>query len=766
MLGSARSHRTTVLCLVLLALVTVLFFHRVLLHPGATLNTGDLGNAHSEYKYVQWRSFADWGRFPLWDPTIFCGKSIVGDSLPAVLNVPQWLFWITPSPVFFGYILWFYATLGAWGMFFFAKKRGCDPQGAMIAAVVFALGGKVAGHLYAGHLEVLATTFCLPWIMLAAEGALEKPSLLRACLLGAALALAATCGSVQIMYWHFLFVGAYALLWLLSGLFQRRGMRATFWSALAFAAGMLSFLVFAAPWWLPIFTQTLMLSGRAQGTGYSLAASFSPQYADLLHLLWPFHEITPPAWPAEGKGIQVFWEKTLYMGVIPLTLLVPACLLPGKHRASVVILAVLTTLTFLLALGSSGPLLGLAVRCIPGFGFFRCPGRLFFYTAFLAALLVGLFVSDGGSTLKKRMVLAVSGLMLAAVIVGAFLLWRTEGEWTARAGLPIALLVLFVPLALLWMRGTLPDRLWKASVLLLVCADLFVIWNGHIVVQKTEIAVQGTPVGEFLAGQKRDEEFRFLAPEALLNQTRAARYGLEMVAGYHPGIYGRYLDLYKAIWKSDDSTTTLLKEHSPQDVAHPVLLDLMNVVFTVVAPADPGVEGATAVEIAARDGGPLLAKAYRRDSALPRVCIVPGADLPAPGTTLLDALCSIDPKAGCLVEDRPFKGGDAFRPLPFERQSPSDLTVRFKSEKGGVVLISQAWHPDWKATDNGQLVEVRRVNYDFVGVCVTPGDHEIRVWYLPMDFYLGCYIAVLGWTMLAVLGAWTLRGKRRTAKLA
>jgi hypothetical protein len=131
---------------------------------------------------------------------------------------------------------------------------------------------------------------------------------------------------------------------------------------------------------------------------------------------------------------------------------------------------------------------------------------------------------------------------------------------------------------------------------------------------------------------------------------------------------------------------------------------------------------------------------------------------------MLDAVSTINPKAGCLVEDRPFQGGDAFRSLPFDRKSPSDLTVRFKSEKGGVVLVSQAWHPDWRATDHGWPVEVRRVNYDFVGVCVGPGEHEIRVWYWPWDFYLGCYVAATAWTALAIGSAWAVWRMRRRAR--
>ncbi len=764
MAGPSRQRWTTILCFALLTAVTTVFFYRLVFHPGNTLTSFDIVAAQSEYKFVQWHSFSDWGRFPLWDPTVFCGKSIVGDSLPAVLNFPQWLFWITPTPALFGYILWFYATLGAWGMFLFAKRKGCDPQGAMLAAVVFVLGGKTAGHLYAGHVEVLITMLCLPWLMLAAEGVLEKPSFVRAGVFGGALALTSTCGSIQILYWHCLFLGAYALLWLLAGL-SRRGWLATLRSAFAFAAGSLSFLVFAAPWWLPIISQTLLLSARARGTGYDFAAAYSPRYTDLLHLLWPLRGVPLLATEKILEETEYFWERTVYFGVIPLVLILPACLWPGKNRRSVVVLAFLAVITFLLSLGDHGPLLWLATRAIPGFVLFRCPGRMFFYTAFLVGLLVGLYVSGGGATTRKWPLLAISGALLTAAM-GAVLLFWWKGDAPIRfVWLPIALLVLFVPVILLWMRGSLSEDLWKAAILLLVSADLFIVWQDHIVVAKTKDLLPKTPAMAYLVEQERKEEFRVLGTERGLNQTSAAKYGIEIVAGYHPGISGRYFDLYRKIWTSDESTSAALRLHSSDQIGCPAILDLMNVEYIAAGPKDGGLPGEKALVFPDVQGGPEI-KVYRRDSALPRVCIVPGADVPAQGVPFLDALCSHDPRTGCLVEDRPYQGGEPFRPLPFERQSPSDLTTRFTSDKGGVVVISQAWHPDWRATDHGQLVEVRRVNYDFVGVCVGPGDHEIRVWYWPWDFYLGCYVAALGWATLAAAGAWTIRKRRRLAKAA
>jgi hypothetical protein len=387
---------------------------------------------------------------------------------------------------------------------------------------------------------------------------------------------------------------------------------------------------------------------------------------------------------------------------------------------------------------------------------FRCPGRVFFYTGFLAALLCGMFVSEDRKVSRSRVVVSVSAALLAVVIAGALLLPRVEGVSIARDWLPPLVLALFVPATVLWRRVALSDRLWKAVVLLLVCFDLCVIWQPHIVLGMVEdLHPRGPVVDSFLEKQQM-EEFRVLVSGGAIDQATAARYGLEIVGGYHPGISGRYFDLYRAIWQSDYSQNVVLQAHFVSDVAHPVLLDLMNVDYTVIAPDEPVPETATLVDLPEEP----RARVYRRNSALPRVCLVPKADVPPQGATMLDAMCTMDARAGCFVDDRPFSGGDAFRSLVYERRSPGDLTVRFNSEKGGVVLISQAWHPDFRATDHGQPVEVRRVNYDFVGVCVGPGEHELRVWYWPWDFYLGCYIAAVAWTVLAIVGVWRLLRRR------
>jgi len=78
----------------LLGLASVLLYHPIFLHPTRLLWASDIVRLHVTCKAVQARSLWAWHAFPLWDPTLFCGKSIVGDPIPAVLNPLAWLFWV------------------------------------------------------------------------------------------------------------------------------------------------------------------------------------------------------------------------------------------------------------------------------------------------------------------------------------------------------------------------------------------------------------------------------------------------------------------------------------------------------------------------------------------------------------------------------------------------------------------------------------------------------------------------------------------------
>jgi uncharacterized membrane protein YfhO len=87
----------------------------------------------------------------------------------------------------------------------------------------------------------------------------------------------------------------------------------------------------------------------------------------------------------------------------------------------------------------------------------------------------------------------------------------------------------------------------------------------------------------------------------------------------------------------------------------------------------------------------------------------------------------------------------------------------FVTAGSGVVVASEAWHPDWIATDNGAAIGVERVDYGFVGIPVGAGAHHLQLRYRPWDFYLGCIVSGSFWVALAVSMSWIhlARSRRR-----
>jgi hypothetical protein len=235
-----------------------------------------------------------------------------------------------------------------------------------------------------------------------------------------------------------------------------------------------------------------------------------------------------------------------------------------------------------------------------------------------------------------------------------------------------------------------------------------------------------------------------------LPQQVAARYGLETVTGYHPGIYGHYLEFYKKIWFDDQSDIVELLVHPPHQIACPTVLDLMNVRYIVTSQLLTSGEYEEVYRTTPSESEQIHF-VYRRESALPRAFLVSKAVEPPPGISVVDQVCLVDPKQECLVSDEPIHGTAEYQELKIVRNSPGDFRLEFQTDSPGVVVLSQTWHPDWRASNHGGEIPVRRVNDAQIGVPVEAGKHDLRVYYFPWDFYMGGLVSIASLCMALLI---------------
>jgi hypothetical protein len=732
---------------ILVALVT-LFFLPIFLHPNKMMWASDLIRAHWECKQVQWRSLWVWGHLPIWDPTVFCGKSIVSDPLSGLFYPLTMLFWIIPAPHLFGFVLWAQVILGAWGMFLFARKKGCDACGAFFAAVAFSLAGKTGAHVFAGHLEFLATVLALPWMFWALEHVLRNPSFRTSALLGVITALAAFAGNVQMLYWNLLFAFCYMALWVFRECTEPNG-RFPFRSLLFVCLGAAMFLLAAAPWWFPVVRQTLLLGARARGADFEFATQGSAQFFDLLRLIWPNAGVAAPQALASDATNGFFWETSSYPGVIALCLALTAPF-TLKRGQGVIAFTALGVLALILTLGENSPYFWLAYKIIPGFSLFRCPGRMFFYVNFALAMLGGFMLTHGREARPRWLLPTVICLMFEGTLIGALVFLRTPEIQVRGLWLPVLITFPLAILGFLWNAGSLSENKWRIAVVICLVAELFIFWRPMVNVVDPRQALPHPSAAEFLQQKHKERDFRFYDPTGMIEQQVAAGYGLESITGYHSGVSGRYLDMYHKIWRKDNSNITEQEMHSPTEATCPTILDLFNTEYVIAFEQDlgPGYELAYQTpeyETQHRRN------VFRKTNALPRAYLVASAQLPQNGLSALDSLCLIDPRKECIVEDDPIEGSAPFQEIASTRNAPGDLTLHVNTSAPGIAVLSESWHPDWAATDNGHPVTVRLVNYNMIGVPISPGEHELHIWYRPWDLWTGITIAILIWPVLIVM---------------
>jgi hypothetical protein len=82
---------------------------------------------------------------------------------------------------------------------------------------------------------------------------------------------------------------------------------------------------------------------------------------------------------------------------------------------------------------------------------------------------------------------------------------------------------------------------------------------------------------------------------------------------------------------------------------------------------------------------------------------------------------------------------------------PDRLDVDVSVRRKGLLVVSDAWDPGWKATVDGHETKVERVNYVMRAVRVAPGDHRVEFSYRPWSFTAGWIVSLAA--LVALLGA-------------
>jgi hypothetical protein len=253
---------------------------------------------------------------------------------------------------------------------------------------------------------------------------------------------------------------------------------------------------------------------------------------------------------------------------------------------------------------------------------------------------------------------------------------------------------------------------------------------------------------ELDAGIPPNQPFRFTGISAQLFPNTNAMYGLEDIRAHDPMSNARYLAFLK-----------LTADYEPwnyfafmNDMNKPVF-DFLNVRYVVLEPGTIVTDPARySIVYDGRDG-----RLLENRHVLPRFFAVRNVRYEPRPEVLHPALREHRDWANtAYVEEPRVTGGEAATRIV--SATPTDYRIHVRAPRGTFIASSIPWWPGWRAEAGGTRLKAVRVNAVFFGFVVPPGEHDVRVRYVPMSFWGGVGVA-----LLTVIGIGVWRVRRRPA---
>ena len=616
----------------------------------------------------------------------------------------------------------------------------------------------------------------MPWVLLAFDTALRRPSLAATLGLSVALALQVLAGSADLCAMTLLLALALAAARLLRARRSHAGPRrralASCSAALALAAALT-----CALWW-PAAEVVLRSSRRALPEDVRTAWSVPP--LGLARLVAP---LDPARVPFEPSLWTRLYDRpshpllfSLYLG-LPMLGLASLALLERQRRARALALAAVAILALAFAMGPHGPLYGPLAAIVPVLRILRYPSKALLVVSLATALLAGLGVRALQRAARGRLAVA------AAVLLGAGAIALLSSRLPAETGWSPALGVIFA--VVLVLHGVRVEvRLAAALLVSIAAADLVAahrdlnatlpasllvepppvisalrsddarrihVWDYHTLPGSAERALgRSDPYQPVPDPAKIDPRvLAFAAQRQVLVPPTATFFGLETSYDLdNRGLYPRDLnDLCYFLRRAEGTPvhTRLLR---------------MGAVARVVALHERGLEDLRLERaLPSLVGDPVRILAV--PDPQPRAFLV-GRSRIADGEAAFSALLdpAFDPSLEALLASGP-RLGDA-SPLAgsvrwLERRADRQR-LETTSARPALLVLADAFDPGWRASVDGAPGTLLRANVAFRAVLVPQGRHVVELVYRPRAVVLGLAVSCAAW--IGVTALWIAAGRR------
>ena len=712
---------------------------------------------------------------PFWTPNIYAGWPQIADPQSLIFSpLHLALAAFTPEPTFRAADLVTFAYLfaGSLALIMYFRDHGWHAGGAMVAALIFAFGASAASRLqHTGQIISLAYLPIALWLM---ARTLERTSLFYGVAAGVVIGLLAIDRDQVAMLGLYVVAGYVIAFWIDGPNRPEPGrvaksrlarVRATVLPLVA--SGVVAVAIAIVP---VVMSALLAAQSNRPDIGFAYAGLGSLHPAHLMMLMFAdlYGAADPaveywgppsPVWSNTIGGGQLFLAQNMgqvYCGILAVLLIIGMGIARGllwarEIRFFLIALAVCV----IYALGWYTPIFRVMYDVLPGVDLFRRPADATFVIGLMIAVTTGYLVHrllTGTATRWHFPAIEIALVVILAVAATAIAF--AAGE-LREAAIPIATGIVFAAAGIAVIAATfrlVPAHALLAAMLLLAFTAGDLAWN------KAPDESTGLPPSRYdaLLPQTRDDTVTLLEKKLAETSAPDRRDRVELIAiAYHwpnLGLARGFDHLFgqNPLRLADFARTTGVKDTVAEPAQRPftplypsyrsAMADLFGVRFILtgvpVERIDPTLHPGDLVMIA-RTADAFI---YENPRALPRVMFLHDYRV-----VNFDELIrsgwppALDPRQTLLLEHAPPHppagpaGGGTARIVDYKN---TEVTVDVESDTGGFLLLTDAWHPWWRAEVDGVPAPILKADVLFRAVEVGPGRHRIRFAFHP---FLGAW---------------------------
>jgi hypothetical protein len=750
---------------------TAVFFGSFILHREDMLFGSDMvGEAYPARLFAVQEVEAGRG-MPHWNPFVYAGIPYL-----SILPYPVWyptslLYFVMDLHRAIGWAFVLHFLLGGFLAYALARELRMAPGAAAVVGASYMFTGYIVSHLYAGQDGRMFAMQLTPALFLFAERAVARRRAHWFLWLALIAVLQVFSPHVQMMYFATLAVGAYVAFRLVQIGRAERAWKPAAGLAAAFAGAyaLVGLITLVEVW--P--TLNMVAFSHRAARDYAYGSSWAMPVQETLAAIWPdFHGTLESYW-----GTNPFKLHTEYLGAVPV--LLAALALAARRTARVWFFAALGLVALLFAWGGATPVHRVAWWILPMMKSFRAPAM----TYSLVALAVVVLAGYGAQALYDRRERLAEARHVAWKIVGGLgaawiLLWMWLaaapdaflGFWSGilhggldparqqvalgtmedlTTGLGVFALCWALGVGVAWAvaRGRLAPAIGCAALALLATADLWRVDRAFYATLPVADLAASDPAIDFLRNEPRP--YRVLAlPDA---------YGPnDLMVHRVPTVGG--LQKFRLLWFDD------LVGQDMSGLSNTALWPLLNLRYVASGQPIPVAE----LALVHQAGGPLV---YRWRGPTAGAWLVhetrarPAAGPPA--QALVDP--SFDPYRVALLEpgaEPPSLGTPAVSArtagegVRWRVHEPDRLVLEVTAPAAALLVVSEAYHPYWKATVDGAPAPVLQVDLALRGVPVPAGRHTVILAFADPAVARGAWASAAGlllWLGL-VAATWRRRG--------